>query len=384
MSPIRAYLSTVRIKNAFPSSYASHRWLSSSLDFEKTRCDLKQLKHNPSLEVKLKFYGLFKQGSMGDFSSKKPSALDFVGKAKFDAWSALKGISQVEAQKRYVHLVSSLMNEHVEQVGESDRAISDLEPISGVNVSKKGKIFWIELNRPEKYNAITWEMYRGLTKAFSYASKDPDTAVTVFAGVGSYFCSGNDLSNFAGVKTREDITRVAAEGATVLDEYVSVFVNHEKPLIALVNGPAIGIAVTVLALFDLVLASDKATFHTPFTTLGQSPEGCSTYTFPMLMGHLKAAEVLLFGRKLTALEALERNLVNQVIPASAFLTESSKLVEAYSNLPPGSLRLSKQSLRSVHKKALLECKDREVKLLAERWQSSECIEAIQRFMSRRK
>ncbi|KHN83331.1 Enoyl-CoA delta isomerase 2, mitochondrial [Toxocara canis] len=372
------------VKALSSSSFAPQRLFSSKLDFEKAQADLKKLQKEPGVDVKLKLYALFKQASFGDVSGKRPSALDFAGRAKFDAWSSLKGISKEEAQKQYSQMISSLLNEQDKETNRGESSADELGSIPGVKLSKEGKIFRIELSRPEKYNAITWEMYRGLTKTLNYSSKDTSTAITVFTGAGSYFCSGNDLANFASVKSREDIAHMAAEGAKVLDAYVSAFINHEKPLIALVNGPAIGIAVTVLALFDLVFASDKATFHTPFATLGQSPEGCSTYTFPMLMGHLKAAEMLLFGRKLTAIEAMERNLVNEVIPASSFLKEAATRVTAYSNLPPESLRLNKQILRSVHKERLMQCNKREVELLAQRWQSDECIQAIQSFMSRKK
>ncbi|VDK52102.1 unnamed protein product [Anisakis simplex] len=356
----------------------------SSTHFEKAQADLKKLHQEPSVDVKLKLYALYKQATLGDASGKRPSALDFAGRAKFDAWNSLKGTLQGEAQEQYSQIVNSLLGEQNEESGDrAESKVSGLESVPGVNFSKEGKIFKIELNRPEKYNAITIEMYQVLTNALEYSSKDTSTSITVFTGTGDYFCSGNDLSNFARVKSREDMVRMADEGGKVLDAYVQAFINHEKPLVALINGPAIGISVTLLALCDVVIASDKATFHTPFATLGQSPEGCSTYTFPILMGHLKAAEVLLFGRKLTALEAMERNLVNQVIPASSFLSEASKLVTAYSNLPPESLRLNKQILRSVHKERLLQCNKHEVKLLTERWLSEECMQAILKFMKRK-
>ena len=124
-------------------------------------------------------------------------------------------------------------------------------------------------------------------------------------------------------------------------------------MIAVVNGPAVGISVTVLALFDMILASDKvvfimsmkifhlldylkllkATFSAPFTKIAQSPEGCSSYTFPKLMGHIKAADFLLFNRKLTAQEAFDRNLVTDVIPHADFNRVAWEKVAAISKLP---------------------------------------------------
>ncbi|TMS35386.1 hypothetical protein L596_002800 [Steinernema carpocapsae] len=225
-------------------------------------------------------------------------------------------------------------------------------------------------------------MYRGLTEALNFASKDKKTRVTVISAAGNYFCSGNDLSNFA-VKRPEDVKELAEAGKKVLNAYVKAYIDHDKPLIGLIQGPAIGISVTVLGLFDAVMASDKATFHTPFTSLGQSAEGCSSYVFPQLMGQTKAAEVLLFGKKLTAHEALESNLICEVIPANTFQAEAEKRIAAYSQLPPESLRLNKILVRDVHRQALHKANDAECKLLVERWQSAECIAALQKFMTRK-
>ncbi|KAI1728604.1 enoyl-CoA hydratase/isomerase domain-containing protein [Ditylenchus destructor] len=203
-------------------------------------------------------------------------------------------------------------------------------------------------------------------------------------GSGGYYCSGNDLSNFTRIKTPSDMIQLAEHGEKVLERFVRAHITHEKPLIALVNGPAIGISVTVLALFDLVIASNKATFHTPFTTLGQSPEGCSSFTFPALMGPSKASEMLLFGKKLTAEEAFDRNLVSQVIPHEQFQQESENKIRQLSQLPPESLRLNKQIVREAHKERLLNTNIAECKLLKSRWLSAECQKALQDFMTRKK
>lgn len=114
---------------------------------------------------------------------------------------------------------------------------------------------------------------------------------------------------------------------------MNAFINFSKPLIGVVNGPAVGISVTLMGLFDYVFASDKATFNAPFTKIAQSPEACSSYTFPRLMGPIKASEFLLFNRKLTAQEAFERNLVTEVLSHDKFETEVWKKIEEFSKLP---------------------------------------------------
>ncbi|VDN59498.1 unnamed protein product [Dracunculus medinensis] len=360
--------------------FFNFRNFSSQTGFEEAQKKLKTLSEDPGADIKLKIYALFKQATLGDVSGQRPGALDFVSRAKFDAWKKLEGTSQESAQQCYIDLVDSLIGSQEPL----NTTVAGLKPVSGLNISIEGKIFKIRLNRPSKFNAITLEMYNGITEALNYSSTDKTTSVTVLTGTGNYFCSGNDLSNFLEVKRVEDIPIMAAEAARVLDAYTTAYILHKKPLIGLINGPAIGISVTLLPLFNLVLASDKATFHTPFTALGQSPEGCSSYTYPFIMGMLKASEVLLFGRKLTAIEAMERNLINEVIPDRTFFDESQKRVEIYSKLPPESLRMNKQLLCDAHSEALMECKAREIKLLEQRWQSEECIAALKQFINRKK
>lgn len=120
----------------------------------------------------------------------------------------------------------------------------------------------------------------------------------------------------------------------VFRKFIGAFIDHPKILVATLNGPAVGIAVTTLGLCDLVYAVDTATLHAPFATLAQTPEGCSSYVFPRLMGTSKAAEILVLGKVLTAGEAKERNLVTECFPASNFKQEVSKRLERYSELPP--------------------------------------------------
>ena len=115
--------------------------------------------------------------------------------------------------------------------------------------------------------------------------------------------------------------------------FVNSVVNFSKPLAAIINGPAVGISVTVLAMFDIIIANEKATFSTPFSKTAQTPEACSTYTFPLLMGHFKVFEMLLLNKVLTAQEAYERNLVTQVLPDAGFQEKSNQLLEQISTFP---------------------------------------------------
>ncbi|NXM99909.1 ECI2 isomerase, partial [Sylvia borin] len=354
----------------------------SQKDFQKAQEQLKLLKKDPGNETKLKLYALFKQATEGPCNAPKPGMLDFVKKAKWDAWNSLGNLSQDDARQKYADLVSSLVSaESVTQKKEGSPEEGRHDGYETLIVTTKNNITKIMFNRPDKKNAINHQMYREIMKALEEAGKN-DSTIAVITGNGDYYSSGNDLANFTNVQPG-DMEKMAKDGAVLLKDFVGHFIDFPKPLIAVVNGPAIGICVTVLGLCDLVYASDRATFHTPFSQLGQSPEGCSSYLFPKLMGVAKANEMLLFNKKLTAAEACAQGLVTEVFPDSSFQKEVWARLEGYANLPKNSLAVSKQLLRSMEKEKLHAVNSRECEVLTERWLSDECINAIVSFFQRK-
>lgn len=347
--------------------------------FEQAKSKLSTLKNDPGNEVKLKIYALFKQATQGPCNTPKPGMLDFVNKVKWDAWKSLGSITQDEARQQYCNLVSSL----VQAEGGSSAQVA-AAPAAGsgtvydtLQVTTEDGITTIKLNRPDKKNAITTQMYNDIISALESAAKD-DSVLTVFTGAGDFYCSGNDLSNFTKIP-EGGIEEMAKQGGDLLRKYVRAYIDFPKPLVAVVNGPAVGISVTVMGLFDLVYATDRATFHTPFSQLGQSAEGCSSYTFPKIMGTVKASEMLLFNKKLTATQACQVGLITEVFPDSSFQSEVWTRLKEYAKLPPNSLALSKQLIRSAEKERLYAVNDAEVERLTERWTSDECFNAVMSF-----
>uniref|UniRef100_A0A8C1P898 Enoyl-CoA delta isomerase 2 n=1 Tax=Cyprinus carpio TaxID=7962 RepID=A0A8C1P898_CYPCA len=237
-------------------------------------------------------------------------------------------------------------------------------------MSTEDNITTIRLNRPEKKNAITVEMYNELIEALDLAGKD-DSVITVITGSGDYYCSGNDLNNFRKIP-EGGVEKMAKDSGELLKRYVKAYIDFPKPLIGVINGPAVGVSVTLLGLFDDVYATERATFHTPFSQLGQSPEGCSSYLFPKIMGAAKASEMLLFNKKLTAAQACEVGLVTEVFPESSFQSEVWTRLRAYAKLP-------RNLIRGVEKEKLHAINDAEVERLMERWLSDECMQAIVSF-----
>ncbi|CAJ1081560.1 enoyl-CoA delta isomerase 2%2C mitochondrial [Xyrichtys novacula] len=346
--------------------------------FEQAKGRLSTLKNDPGNEVKLQIYALFKQATQGPCNTPKPGMMNFVNQVKWDAWKSLGSITQEEARQKYVDLVGSL----VAAEGGSSAEVAAQPAASGPTyktllVTTEDKITTIRLNRPSKKNAVSVEMYKEIIEALNQAAKD-DSVITVMTGAGDFYSSGNDLTNFTQLPDG-GVEQLAKQSGEVLRQYVRAYIEFPKPLIAVVNGPAVGISATVLGLFDLVYATDRATFHTPFSQLGQSPEGCSSYTFPKIMGTAKAAEMLLFNKKLTASQACEFGLVTEVFPDSNFQTEVWTRLKNYAKLPPNSLALSKQLIRSTERERLLQVNDAEVERLVERWLSDECMNAIMTF-----
>ncbi|XP_072459808.1 enoyl-CoA delta isomerase 2 isoform X2 [Notamacropus eugenii] len=349
-------------------------------DFERAKRQVKDLKEDPGNEVKLKLYALFKQATEGPCTSPKPSMLDFVNKAKWDAWNTLGSLPKDTARQNYVDLVASLVS--AQSLNQEKTSSNDSKSeYENLVVTREGNITKIMLNRPAKKNAINAKMYNEIVLALEAAGKD-DSSLTVITGNGDYYSSGNDLSEF-GIVLPEDIEKKIQDSYLLLRKFVEHFIDFPKPLVAVVNGSAVGIAVTLLPLFDIVYATDKATFHTPFTQLGQSPEACSSYTFPKIMGSVKAAEMLIFGRKVTAQEACARGLVTEVFPDSTFQKEVWTRLKAYSQLPPKSMVASKQLIRNFEKKTLHRINVEECALLRERWASEDCLNAIVNFINRK-
>uniref|UniRef100_UPI00398EF36D enoyl-CoA delta isomerase 2 isoform X2 n=1 Tax=Pristiophorus japonicus TaxID=55135 RepID=UPI00398EF36D len=377
-------LSTVRLVRNLPAvklHITGAAMVATEAEFDKSKDKLKTLKNDPGNEVKLQIYALFKQATQGPCNSPKPSMLDFINKAKWEAWKALEKIPKEEARQKYVDLIETLVSAEVPTQCEATATGDVKSSFQTLNVTTENNITTILLNRPAKKNAISITMYEEIMEALEQAAKD-DSTLTVMTGSGDYYCSGNDLTNFTDIGS-EGVEQKSKNSGALLKRYVSHYIDFPKPLIAVINGPAVGVAVTALGLFDVVYATDKATFHAPFSELGQSPEGCSSYTFPKMMGTAKANEILLFNKKLTAAQACERGLVTEVFPDSTFQKEVWKRLLAYAKLPKNSLAFSKQLIRNVEKEKLHAVNGQECDRLVERWSSEECMNAIMGFFEKK-
>jgi enoyl-CoA hydratase/carnithine racemase len=171
----------------------------------------------------------------------------------------------------------------------------------------RDRIARIEINRPDKKNALTVAMYRAMADAVAAAEADPQVRVILIHGRADCFCAGNDLKDFLEQPPH-------GEGAPV-SQFLQRIAVAKKPLIAAVGGPAVGIGTTMLLHCDLVYAAPETRFQLPFVTLGLVPEAASSYLLPKIAGYHRAAELLLLGKPFTAQAALAAGIVTEIIAA---------------------------------------------------------------------
>lgn len=239
----------------------------------------------------------------------------------------------------------------------------------------------ITLNRPKKKNAFTYEMYKELADALKQGGEDKGVRIVLLTGNGDFYSSGNDLANFS--KLMHPL-KMAASAKMVLREFVESFILFPKPLVCAVNGPAIGIAVTTLGLCDKVLACSTSTYNTPFAALGQSPEGCSSYTFPKIMGEKIANQVLWEGRKLNAEEAKEVGLVHSVHSPDTLQQAATAVCEAIAKLDTSSIEYQTILSKRPAVEKLKQVNEEECDILEKKWVSKKCFTALANFLDSRK
>ncbi|HYW03529.1 MAG TPA: enoyl-CoA hydratase [Gammaproteobacteria bacterium] len=238
-----------------------------------------------------------------------------------------------------------------------------------------GGVLRITLNRPEKRNALSLDMYSAIADALERSESDPGIRAVVLGGTGDCFTSGNDLVDFLNDPPRGE-DRPAAR-------FLAGISRASKPLIAAVNGPAIGVGTTMLLHCDLVYAGTGARFQLPFVNLGVVPEAGSSVLLPALAGHQRAAELLLLGEPFDAETAHEVGMVNRVLPDEEVAELAMAVARKLAAKPPEALRLAKMLIKRSQTEAVREAMRVEGEHFTERLASAEAREAMQAFLERR-
>jgi enoyl-CoA hydratase/carnithine racemase len=239
-----------------------------------------------------------------------------------------------------------------------------------------GRIARIELNRPEKKNALSAEMYAQLAEALAAAGADREVRAILLCGSRDCFTAGNDLADF--------LERPPAGSGSPTWRFFEVLPALEKPVVAAVGGPAIGIGTTLLLHCDLVYAAANARFQLPFVALGIVPEFGSTYLLPLLAGYQRAAELLLLGQPFDAETARDLGLVSKIVSPDELLDAAEKAAARLAELPPESLRLTKRLMKAAHAEAVRRTIEEEGRIFRERLGSPEAKEALRAFLEKRK
>ncbi|XP_074204141.1 chromodomain Y-like protein isoform X1 [Camelus bactrianus] len=230
-------------------------------------------------------------------------------------------------------------------------------------------------------NSLNPEVMKEVQSALSTAAAD-DSKLVLLSAVGSVFCCGLDFIYFIRRLT-DDRKRESTKMAEAIRNFVNTFIQFKKPIIVAVNGPAIGLGASILPLCDVVWANEKAWFQTPYTTFGQSPDGCSTVMFPKIMGGASANEMLLSGRKLTAQEACGKGLVSQVFWPGTFTQEVMVRIKELASCNPVVLEESKALVRCNMKAELEQANERECEVLKRIWGSAQGMDSMLKYLQRK-
>jgi enoyl-CoA hydratase/carnithine racemase len=254
-------------------------------------------------------------------------------------------------------------------------------------VERRDEVALVTLNRPDRLNAWTPRMSVELADAIARANDDRELGAIVVTGAGRGFCAGADME--ATFQTRiegrdpGDDTAGGEGGLPRGLDWVEL-VRESKPLIAAVNGAAVGVGLTMILPFDVLVASERARFGMFFIKMGLVPELASTHFLVQRMGFGRASEMCLSGRLYAAAEAYEKGLVDRLVPADEVVAQAVALGREIGANPAPQLRMTKQLLsRNGSATDFREIQRAETRLLRECWETPEHKEAVQAFLEKR-
>src|SRR5258707_12658104 len=246
--------------------------------------------------------------------------------------------------------------------------------MSDIITKRSGNILRIQLNRPEKKNAMTLAMYNTMADLLNDAAKDDQIRVVLWHGAGDSFSAGNDIQDF--------LKNPPGPGESPQARLIEAVINFDKPIVAAVQGAAIGGGTTMLTHCDFVFAGESAKFRMPFVNLAVVPEFGTSYSVPARIGYLRAAELVLLGLPFDAKRAAELGLVTRVVADQQLLATAA--AQQLAVKPPAALQSCKRLMRSSTRELL----ERTVKLENEefsvRVRSAEAKEAFTAFLEKRR
>jgi enoyl-CoA hydratase/carnithine racemase len=249
-----------------------------------------------------------------------------------------------------------------------------VETHANILVNIHDNILELEINRPEKKNALTSAMYDALTEQLKWADQHSEITVVYLHGQKNLFTSGNDLAEFI------NPTKDAASSAFT---FLKTIASLQKILVCAVGGQAIGIGTTLLLHSDLAIAADDAKFQLPFVNLGLCPEGASSLILPNISGHKLANELLLLGESFTSEVAQKAGILNRIYPQDELLHQGLHLCKTLASKPYASLLTSKKLLKQQQQSLVLQTIDQEVAEFQHLLLQPAAKEILQAFIEKR-
>jgi enoyl-CoA hydratase/carnithine racemase len=240
---------------------------------------------------------------------------------------------------------------------------------------RSGSILRVQLNRPSKRNAMTSGMYVTLADVFNEAAKDERTRVVLWHGAGDSFCAGNDLEDF--------LKNPPGSGDSPQARLMNALLDFDKPLIAAVQGAAIGGGTTMLTHCDFVYAGTSAKFQMPFINLAVVPEFGSSCSVPARIGQVRAAELILLGLPFDAKRAADLGLVTQVVPDQALLATATETARKLAAKPAGALQASKRLMKRPFREQVRAAMKAENEEFSAQVRSEDAKEAFAAFLQKR-
>jgi enoyl-CoA hydratase/carnithine racemase len=245
-----------------------------------------------------------------------------------------------------------------------------------VLVDTQDRVLRIRLNRPDKKNALTAAMYAAIADTFQRADADPNVRALLIAGTQDCFTSGNDIMDF--------LNNPPTGGDSPVTRFLLGIAALQKPLVAAVNGPAIGVGVTLLLHCDLVYAGRSARLQMPFVNIGVCPEAASSLILPTMMGHQRAAELILLGDAFSAEQAREYGIVNAVLDDATVQAHALDQARRLTQQPRHALQTAKALLKRVRTQPVQEAMAVEGEKFTSMVRGAEAVEAMTAFVQKRK
>ncbi len=242
--------------------------------------------------------------------------------------------------------------------------------------NQEGAVLTLTLNRVDKKNSLTAQMYAELANALTQAITDDSVKVVLLQGHETVFSAGNDIADF--------LQQPPATEESAVFRFLRGIATFPKPLLASVCGPAVGVGTTMLFHCDLVYAGDNAAFSMPFVNLGLCPEAASSLLAVQLMGYHRAAEALLMGEPFLVDEALEMGLVSRVLPPTEANAYAQAQAQKMATKPLPSLLETKRLMKARLTPDVLACMQEEGKSFGRMLKEPAAVEAFSAFMEKRK